>query len=56
MVASYQTGCSCVQYLGYSEHNTLLASGGCATVLPGGLPITVKTEPAYNGAAGVGGV
>ena len=47
MVASYVSGCSCIQYLGYSEHNTLLAAGGCAT-LPAPKP-TFKTEPAQNG-------
>ena len=45
MVASYVSGCSCIQYLGYSEHNTLLAAGGCAAPPAP----TFKTEAAPNG-------
>ena len=50
MVASYVTGCSCIQYLGYSEHNTLLAAGG-STSAP---TSTFKTEAAQNGGLVVG--
>ena len=51
MVASYLSGCSCIHYLGYSEHNTLLAAGGCAAAPTP----TFKTEVAQNGGMVMGG-
>ena len=50
MVASYVSGCSCIQYLGYSEHNTLLAAGGSAAAPTP----TFKTEAAQNGSLVMG--